>query len=57
MTVAYTKAEKESKTMIEEEIKNSGWTSWISSSVSYYTGYGGKESTDDQDLTSSQLNQ
>jgi hypothetical protein len=41
--VAYTKAEKQAEEMIEEEKKRLGWTSWISTSVKSFMGYGAQE--------------
>jgi len=40
MVVAFTKAEKESKELIEKAKEKAGWTNWISSSVSNIFGYG-----------------
>ena len=43
LVVAYTKAEKQAEEMIEEEKKRLGWTSWISTSVKSFMGYGAQE--------------
>jgi hypothetical protein len=41
MVVAFTKAGREAKSMIEEQMKQAGWTNWISSSVRSFMGYSG----------------
>ena len=43
LVVAYSKAEKDGVDLIEKEKQRSGWTSWLSSSVMNFMGYGGQE--------------
>ena len=46
MVVAFTKAEKEAKDMIQTEKEKAGWSNWLSSSVMSIIGYGSKTNQD-----------
>ena len=48
MVVAYTKAEKGSELMINEEKQKAEWGTWISSSVLSFIGYGGHDQSQNQ---------
>lgn len=39
MVVAFSKAEKDAKQLIDEDKKKSGWTSWMTSSMMSFMGY------------------
>ena len=45
MVVAFSKAEKDAKLLIEEDKKKSGWTSWMTSSMMSIIGYGAQSTT------------
>ena len=56
IVVAFTKAEKEAKLLIDKAKEKAGWTNWISSSVWNVIGYGSTPLEEGKDNTEEELN-